>query len=45
MTIERITQGICEATGDRFLLLYGANTSDSLSWEFAPGRRDWSNLV
>lgn len=33
MTIERITQGICEATGDRFLLLYGANTSDSFCSE------------
>ncbi|MCT7997509.1 AAA family ATPase [Laspinema olomoucense] len=33
MTIERITQGIREATGDRFLLLYGANTSDSFCSE------------
>ncbi len=33
MTIERITQGIHEATGDRFLLLYGANTSDSFCSE------------
>ncbi|MCT7982782.1 AAA family ATPase [Laspinema sp. A4] len=33
MTIERITQGIQEGTGDRFLLLYGANTSDSFCSE------------
>lgn len=33
MTIERITQGIREASGDRFLLLYGANTSDSFCSE------------
>ncbi|MBO0352347.1 AAA family ATPase, partial [Phormidium pseudopriestleyi FRX01] len=33
MTIERITQGIREESGDRFLLLYGANTSDSFCSE------------
>lgn len=33
VTIERITQGIREESGDRFLLLYGANTSDSFCSE------------